>query len=150
MFKNILVAVDGSELSFEAAKTALELASWHQSQLSFVYVVEINILLTDQSTYGQYIDYVGLEKALREGGEEILAQAEAMTRSKGLAAKKILLEGRAADEIARLAKEQGYDLIVMGTHGRGGLKRLVLGSVAESVVRQAPCPVLLFRSPTVS
>lgn len=150
MFKNILVAVDGSELSFEAAKTALELASWHQSQLGFVYVVEINVLLTDQSSYGQYIDYVGLEKALREGGEEILAQAEAMARAKGLTPKKILLEGRAADEIARLAKEQGYDLIVMGTHGRGGLKRLVLGSVAESVVRQAACPVLLFRSPTVS
>jgi nucleotide-binding universal stress UspA family protein len=56
-----------------------------------------------------------------------------------------LIEGRAAEEIVRLAEEEGCDLIVMGTHGRRGLARLLLGSVAEAVSRRAPCPVLTVR-----
>jgi nucleotide-binding universal stress UspA family protein len=58
-----------------------------------------------------------------------------------------LAEGDPADEILRLAREAGADLIVMGTHGRTGLARLLMGSVAEQVVRRAPCPVLTIRTP---
>jgi nucleotide-binding universal stress UspA family protein len=57
------------------------------------------------------------------------------------------LQGWAAGEITQFAKEGGFDLIVMGTHGRSGLKHLLLGSVAERVVRTAPCPVLTVRKP---
>jgi nucleotide-binding universal stress UspA family protein len=55
--------------------------------------------------------------------------------------------GRPADEIARFAGVRGFDLVVVGTHGHGGIRRRVLGSVAEQVVRAAPCPVLVFRTP---
>jgi nucleotide-binding universal stress UspA family protein len=58
-----------------------------------------------------------------------------------------LLSGEPAVEIARLAEEEGMGLIVMGTHGRTGFKRLLMGSVAEAVVRRAPCPVLTFKPP---
>jgi nucleotide-binding universal stress UspA family protein len=60
----------------------------------------------------------------------------------------LLLEGDAADEILRTADKEGCDLIVMGTHGRSGLDRLLAGSVAESVMRRAKCPVLTVRTPT--
>ncbi|MCL4424272.1 MAG: universal stress protein [Firmicutes bacterium] len=147
MFGKILAPVDGSEMALGAAKLALELARTHGSEVTFLYVVGVDILLTDQSTYGQFIDYVGLEKVLREGGEKILSETLALAQSMGIAARTVMLEGHVASEILRLAEEDKYDLIAMATHGRGGLKRLVLGSVAEAVTRQATCPVLLVRSP---
>jgi nucleotide-binding universal stress UspA family protein len=61
-----------------------------------------------------------------------------------------LAEGDSAEEILRLAQESGCDLIVLGTHGRTGLPRLLMGSVAEQVVRKAPCPVLTVKAPHVS
>jgi nucleotide-binding universal stress UspA family protein len=61
-----------------------------------------------------------------------------------------LVEGDAAEEIVRVAKEEGCDLIVMGTHGRGGLPRLLIGSVADKVMRHAGCPVLTVRTPPAS
>jgi nucleotide-binding universal stress UspA family protein len=64
-----------------------------------------------------------------------------------IAVEHVLLDGDAATEIAGLAGERGVDLIVMGTHGRTGLGRLLLGSVAEGVLRKAPCPVLTLKTP---
>ena len=79
--------------------------------------------------------------------EQRLAEhAEAMTR-RGLATRFLLRTGTAAEEIGQAATDEGADLIVVGTHGRTGLERLVIGSVAERVVRIAPCPVLTVKPP---
>ncbi|HVL35638.1 MAG TPA: universal stress protein, partial [Burkholderiales bacterium] len=87
---------------------------------------------------------------LREDAQRILAKAQAAAKKEGVAAKTVLREtvgGPAADLIVREAKKQRADLIVLGTHGRRGMRRLVLGSDAEQVVRASPVPVLLVRAP---
>ena len=92
---------------------------------------------------------VDLVPALREGGQRILAKAKAAAEKEGIRAKTLLREtlgGPAADTIVRDARRQRADLIVLGTHGRRGLRRLVLGSDAEAVVRSSPVPVLLVRA----
>jgi nucleotide-binding universal stress UspA family protein len=85
---------------------------------------------------------------LRKGGTAILARAAAEAKKRGVNAKTVLAEniaGRVADVIVRAAKKQRADLLVLGTHGRRGLTRMVMGSDAELVVRYAPVPVLLVR-----
>jgi nucleotide-binding universal stress UspA family protein len=91
----------------------------------------------------------GLLRSLRERGRKILAAAVAEAKKRGLKAASVLAEnnaGRVADVIVRQAKKARADLIVIGTHGRRGLSRLVMGSDAELVVRYAPAPVLLIRA----
>jgi len=90
-----------------------------------------------------------LVPALREGGKRVLAKAQAFALKQGLKAKTILREmigGPAAYPIVREARKLRADLIVLGTHGRRGVRRLVLGSDAEQVVRTASVPVLLVRA----
>jgi nucleotide-binding universal stress UspA family protein len=90
-----------------------------------------------------------LVPALREGGKRVLAKAKAVAQKNRLSAKTILremLSGPAAYPIVREARKVGADLIVLGTHGRRGVRRLMLGSDAEQVVRTASVPVLLVRA----
>jgi nucleotide-binding universal stress UspA family protein len=85
---------------------------------------------------------------LRKGGKAILARAAAEAKKRGVTAKTVLAEnlaGRVADVIVRQAKRRRADLLVLGTHGRRGLTRMVMGSDAELVVRYTPAPVLLVR-----
>jgi nucleotide-binding universal stress UspA family protein len=89
-----------------------------------------------------------LVQALTQRGRRILGKAAELARKAGLACDSLLLEtitGPAAEPILRQAKKSRVDLIVMGTHGRRGLKRLVMGSDAEQIVRNATVPVLLVR-----
>jgi len=86
---------------------------------------------------------------LREAGELIVAEAKSLVQEYGLKAESIILEtvgGRAAEAIVAEATACGADLLVLGTHGRRGISRLVMGSDAEAVVRTAPVPVLMVRS----
>jgi nucleotide-binding universal stress UspA family protein len=87
---------------------------------------------------------------LRQQGQEVLRNAEALVRRQGLKCTGVLLEAHdrpAADLIVRQARKSRADLIVIGTHGRRGLRRLIMGSDAEQVVRTAPVPVMLVRAP---
>jgi nucleotide-binding universal stress UspA family protein len=102
------------------------------------------------------VDYVSLPGAvgkspesapdlLVEEGARILSKARAVARKEGMQVTQALIRGNTTDAIERHALEVGADLIVMGTHGRGGLGRMLLGSVAEGVVRRSAVPVLLVR-----
>jgi len=87
---------------------------------------------------------------LREAGEQLVARAEAAARKSGLQPESAILEitgARAADGIVAQARAWGADLIVLGTHGRRGAERLIMGSDAEEIVRTSPVPVLLVRTP---
>jgi nucleotide-binding universal stress UspA family protein len=91
-------------------------------------------------------------KALREEGRKLLAKAETKARQRHLKVDTVLLESfghRVADLIVKQAKKWRADVVVLGTHGRRGLSRILMGSDAEMVVREAPVPVLLVRSPGV-
>jgi nucleotide-binding universal stress UspA family protein len=145
MYQRILVPLDGSETSERALREAIKLADG-KAQLRLIYVVEQAIPL-DAEGYA-FIDYAALQEAVRSTGERTLAQAAENVKRSGITAETALLDvpgERAATAIDDEAINWKADLIVIGTHGRSGLSRLLLGSVAEEVVRGATVPVLLVR-----
>lgn len=134
----IMVAVDRSEESTRAANFALELARALGSEVIFGAAVFVPVVETMPYPEAQE------EKLLKQARERLDAW-EARAAKYGVKTRSIVREGDPASTLARLAEEEGVDLIVAGTHGRRGVRRLLLGSVAEGVARQAPCPVLLVR-----
>jgi nucleotide-binding universal stress UspA family protein len=143
MYQRILVPIDGSETAMLGLSEAIKLAKSQGSELRLFHIV--NEFVLDYS-YGAGLYGTNLIDSLREGGKKILQQAEAHVRQQDVRVDSVLLEaigGPAADLIVAHAKEWPADLIVMGTHGRRGLRRLALGSDAEGVVRESPVPVLL-------
>jgi nucleotide-binding universal stress UspA family protein len=145
-YRRILVAVDGSATSMKGLREAIRLAKDDRAQLLLLHVVNEFYAFATLDGVAPGVDLV---PALREGGQRILAKAKALTDKEGVRAKTLMREtlgGPAADTIVRDARRQRADLIVLGTHGRRGLRRLVLGSDAEAVVRTSPVPVLLVRS----
>ncbi len=145
-YKRILVAVDGSPASTKGLREAMRLAKAERARLFILHVVDEFYAFAIPEATAPAVDLVPL---LREGGRRILAKAEALARKQGLKPKTALREtvgGPAAYHILREAKKQRADLIVLGTHGRRGVRRLVLGSDAEQVVRTAAVPVLLVRA----
>jgi len=146
MYQRILVPIDGSATSERALQEAIKLAAG-KAQLRLVYVVEEAYPL-DAEGYA-YIDYSELQEAVRKTGERTLAQAAVKVRRSGITAETTLLDvpgERVASVIDNEALKWKADLIVIGTHGRSGLSRMLLGSVAEDVVRGASIPVLLVRA----
>lgn len=146
MFNKILVPVDGSEPSNQGLVEALKLATTLGSRLYLVHVVEEFVVDYGYSA-PQYA--AAVIDSMREKGSAVLAQAVSEAKQFGVHPQAALLEtvaAPAADLIVSHAKKIGADLIVMGTHGRRGLRRLALGSDAEAVVHIAEIPVLLIRA----
>lgn len=144
MYQKILVPVDGSTTSECALQEAIRLAQQQRAQLELVHVFEDVLYWVDES----YINYAELQETIRASGEKILTQAQALVQQAGLTAETKLLEAksqRIANILVAEAERWQAELIVIGTHGRTGFSRLVLGSVAEGVVRTASMPVLLVR-----
>jgi nucleotide-binding universal stress UspA family protein len=142
-FKNILVPLDFSHNSEEAMRTAVELAKRYSASLTVVTVYEP---LSWQVPEGTWAMTPEQERRLLAAYETRLAEAEKQVRDLGLNdVQTKLLEGAIAPEILEYARAQGCDLIVMGTHGRKGVSHFMLGSVAERVLRRAPCAVLVVR-----
>ncbi|MFJ1214760.1 universal stress protein [Burkholderia pyrrocinia] len=144
MYSNILVALDGSDTSSRALDAALTLASESGARLTPVYVVDF--LVPAYDTYGY--DPSILIDAFREEGLRVTDDAAKRMKARGVTGTPQITDVAPAGEdipqrLVGLAGEIGADLIVMGTHGRRGFRRLVLGSVAERVLRHARCPVLM-------
>jgi nucleotide-binding universal stress UspA family protein len=145
-YRRIVVPIDGSATSLRGLSEAIALAKRERARIFLVHVLdEFFVLAAPEAA-------VYSEKAiedLQRGGRRVLERAEARVRAAGLQASTVMPEtvgGRAADEIVRQAKKLKADLIVIGTHGRRGIKRLALGSDAEQVVRTAGVPVLVVRA----
>ncbi len=145
MYGKILVPVDGSETSTRGLTEAIKIAKAQGSQLRLVNIVNEYIL---DITYAPGLFAENLIESLVEAGRKVLDTAEKAAQREGVKAESVLIEsigGVAADLILAQAKQWQADLIVMGTHGRRGLARLVMGSDAEQVVRAATVPVMLVR-----
>lgn len=145
LYKRILVPVDGSDTSNTALQEALRIAKDQQAALRLIHVVDEVII--DGDIEG-YIDYGTLRDALQQAGQHLLAKVADTAKQAGVEAETTLLETmgeRLGEAIAKEAKRWRADLIVMGTHGRHGLDRLFMGSIAEGTARLAPVPLLLVR-----
>src|SRR5262245_20179031 len=147
MFKRMLVPIDGSSTSNRGLDQAVRLARDNGATLCLLHVVDMHVLVQHADTMTSVSeDYLA---ALRESGRKVLAKAQSAAERKGISCKTVLVEnvmGNVADIIVAQAKKQRADVIIMGTHGRRGVRRLVLGSDAEGVVRASPVPVLLVRA----
>lgn len=149
MYSRILVAVDGSPHSEHALRHATALAKGLAASLRIVHVIDMGWLPIGPELA---IDIEPFARARRTAGERTLALAREDTRAAGLEAETSLIETvrptqRTADAIAEEAVTWFADLVVVGTHGRSGVERLLLGSVAEGVARLSSAPVLLVPLP---
>jgi len=139
-FRTILCPTDFSELSGEAFHLAAALARDHGARLVVLHV----------AAPPPGVNYAEMEKALaRPDGcrRELEDRLRGYAAPAGVAVEHRLAEGEPAAEVLRAAEDVGCDLIVMGTHGRTWLRRALMGSIAEQVVRRAPCPVLTISGP---
>lgn len=146
MYKSILVPIDGSETATLGLNEAIRLAKSLGGRIRLMHIVNELVLLSS-SAYGANIGSVF--EVLHKGGESLLDDAEAAVRRAGVEVDTVLFEaigGQAGEHIVRQALEWPADLIVCGTHGRRGIRRIVMGSDAEYIVRHTPVPVLLVRS----
>jgi nucleotide-binding universal stress UspA family protein len=145
VYRKILVPIDGSPTSNRGLIEAIQLAKNQGATLRLVHVLDELIL----GPGAEAVVYLGnTVDLLREAGKQVVAKAEAAVRASGLEPESVMLEtmgGRAADAIVAEANAWGADLIVLGTHGRRGARRLVMGSDAEEILRTTLVPVLLVR-----
>ena len=147
-YQRVLVPVDGSPTSNAGLREAIALARGQGGSIQLVHVVDYHYLVMTGLEAGAYIE--DLTASLAQSGKRILKRAEEQARKAGVPATSVLLEsaaGPAADAIVRQAKKWKADVIVLGTHGRRGVRRMLIGSDAEQVVRNSPVPVMLVRSP---
>jgi nucleotide-binding universal stress UspA family protein len=147
MYTKILVPVDGSATSLQGLDEAIKLGRLTGARLMLLHVIDL-LSLTMVPEAGGALTTQMVDQ-LNQGGQEILADAQARAEAAGLAVDTKMVEDfamRVSDVVIDQAKAWGAELIVIGTHGRRGAGRLLLGSDAEQVVRQSPVPVLLVRA----
>jgi len=142
--KRILAATDFSECSDHALRYACEFADTFGAELHLVHVTE-----PPSAAYSEFgVGYVGVENLnddLKQSAEAKLKTLVSPEWQKKLAIVRKAAFGSSFVELVRYAKQHDIDLIVMGTHGRGAIAHMLMGSTAERVVRKAPCPVLTVR-----
>jgi nucleotide-binding universal stress UspA family protein len=139
----ILLAMDGSDESDLAATTAAELARSTDSELDVIYVLEVEPWHFPPR---ELVKYPQRYEELREEGRRLCdEQVEKIKAAGGSVAESYLAVGRPAEEIVAHAQDQGAGLIVMGSRGLGGIRRALMGSVSDAVVRHAHCPVMVVR-----
>jgi nucleotide-binding universal stress UspA family protein len=149
--KRILVPLDFSECSRVALERAVALAAAVGASVEVLHVAETpamvspDLMVTIPNQPSQTITQWVLQEA-EKGVNRVLAE---LKRPPNVAIEHRIVVGHTAEEIVTAAREGHADVVVMGTHGRRGLSHLVLGSIAEKVIRAAPCPVLTVRAPEV-
>lgn len=144
VIRKILVPLDFSQHSTQALEYAADMARRYDAKLELVTVFDINIFALPDGmpmmVPGQFEQLAADLKGLLEKAKHDALAAGA------LMADTHLLQGNPGEEILRFASKAEVDLIVLGTHGRTGIKHLLIGSVAERIVRHAPCPVFTVKA----
>jgi nucleotide-binding universal stress UspA family protein len=144
LINRILLTLDGSELSQRALPVGEELAAKLKVPITLFQMAHMVIPYTDEMAGGPFIDYTRLSEDEEKRVQTEIIALEGELREKGLNVTYNVISGTsAADEIIEESKKVGADLVIMSTHGRSGIRRWVLGSVAERVLRHSEIPVLL-------
>ncbi len=143
-FKGIAVATDGSKFSATAASEAIGLARRNGSQLTVISVVPSELMTPMDANFTLTQREHMAEKEMYEAEKNARAVKDA-AQKEGVAVKAFVISGKPADAIIETARERNADLIVVGSHGRTGLEKLLMGSVAERVIVLAACPVLVVK-----
>ena len=147
MYKRILVPIDGSDTAARGLAEAITLARDLKATLRLLNLTSDFVLMVEMS---RAIDHDKFREGLNQFGRRLLAEASEQAKAQGVTAETSLHDvrgGSVADAIVEEARLSRCDLIVIGTHGRRGVSRAMLGSDAENVARSSPVPVLLVRAP---
>ena len=148
MYRRILVAIDGSDASNKALTAAIEMAGYSggRSVVRLIHVLDEMAYFVGLDPYqGQTYSAIHV---MRQAGEKILAEGLAICLSAGVRADTVLMDQlgmHLAEAVAQSAKDWNASLVVVGTHGRKGVGRMLMGSGAEQIIRLADCPVLVVR-----
>jgi nucleotide-binding universal stress UspA family protein len=139
LFDTILVATDGSDRNITAVQEAIRIAAWTGAVLHAVYVIDAG---TFESASADVV--VGdTYRVIQTEAEQALSRVQSLAGD--IMVKTTILEGKPAPEIVRFAAAEKIDLIVIGTQGKKGIERILLGSVAETIIRLAGCKVLVVK-----
>ena len=145
MYRKILAPIDGSERAKLAAAHAADLAEKLDAKLTLVHVVvPLPAYVNRYSGHLGSVEQTLLEEFSKEG-EKTLTEVKWSLAKKDVKINTMLVIGNPAEEICKIAEEESFDLIVMGSRGLGEIKAYIMGSVSSRVVRHAICPVLIYR-----
>ncbi len=139
--KKILIPTDGSDYSMRAAQYGISIAKLLGAEIIIIYVIDTVVL--DQISKITARENVEIE--LKQDGERYIKYIAGLAERSGVKASRLIVTGRPFEQIVHIAKSLGANLIVMGTYGRKGAERILIGSVAERVIEYASCPVLVVR-----
>ncbi|MEM2148169.1 MAG: universal stress protein [Candidatus Bathyarchaeia archaeon] len=152
MFNKILVPLDGSEHSLKALNIAIQIAKKFSGKITLINVYSVSVrpvVVPEPATFTPAIpmmppaEYSKIAEAAKEAGTRILTENAEKVKAEGIEVETQLREGNTVNEIVKAAKEGNFDIIVMGARGLGKIKGMLLGSVSDGVIRNAPCPVLI-------
>ena len=147
--RSILCPIDFSDFSAAAYQHALSLAEYYKARIVALHIVELwKYPFADYAAHE--VDYAKFSRALNEGGEVQLRKFVDKYSGYGIQPEVVVRQGNASDCTLWFAEKQNMEVIVMGTHGRRGFDRLVLGSTTDRVIRKAGCPVLVVSNPSQS
>lgn len=138
-YRNIVIATDGSENTRRAVSHGIEIAKLSGATVYALYVVNTSSIISDSWTIGKESIY----QIIRSEGEKAVSEVKKIGDKSGVKVKEVVLDGYPGSEIIDFAENNDIDLIVMGTLGKTGLDRLLIGSVAEKVVRGSKVPVMV-------
>ena len=138
--KRILIPTDGSDYSLRAAEQGVSIAKMLDAQITVAYVIDEVVLNQVKVT-----ERGNLEEELKQDGTRYIKYVLRLAEKEGVKTDSIITRGIPFEQIVHSAKELGIDLIVMGTYGRRGAERILIGSVAERVIEYSSCPVLVIK-----
>ena len=141
LVKKILIATDGSEYTKNAVDYGIDLAKNTEAKLYTIYVIDTAAF----ASIPMDAAWESMYELLKQEGDEATKYVAEKAEAEGLSIDRLTIEGHPAEEIIKFAEKNSINLIVMGTLGKSGLDRFLLGSVAEKVVRNSKIPVLVVR-----
>ena len=139
--RKILIPTDGSDYSLRAAEYGIGVAKNLGAEVMIVYVIDVVAL----NQISKVTERENVERELKQDGQRYVNYVLGLAEKEGVKAASLLARGRPFEQIVHLAKGLGMDLIVMGTYGRRGAERILIGSVAERVIEYSTCPVLVVK-----
>jgi len=140
----IVVPTDGSDSSIRAAEYGINIAKTLGAQIVAVYVIDA-VVLDEARSFLKIGEHEDVELKLKQTGQGYVNYVLSLAEKEGVTATSLVAKGRPFDVIVHITEESKANLIVMGTHGRRGAERILIGSVAERVIEYSPCPVLVVK-----
>ena len=142
LYRNIVIATDGSANSRRAVSCGIEIAKLSGAAVHVLYVVDTPSVISENWTACKET----IHEVIMNDGKKILSRVKKIVEDSGLTVREVLLDGHPGNEIINFAENNNMDLIVMGTLGKTGFEKFLMGSVAEKVIRGSKVPVMVIRS----